>query len=240
MEELDHANNEAHNIDDLDALFDAAGTWRPGDAPKAAAAAAAPGKDAREAPAWKTQDSAAKTDGDVVIPEADILAMTGLVEPDGDDKFIAVDPGAEKSADITLVPARVYTYVPLWGWATIALGLIVFAAAVVFLPGVSIDRLAERLGDDSDAVVHQAMRALLVKADERTVRTLFDMASSDDHDIKARIRAVDTMSMIENVPEVDTSLLRLEKTESTNNQVREAAIAARKHRESASRTRGKQ
>ncbi len=242
MEQSDHKNNnnDERAIDDLDALFDAVGAWRPGDAPPRPEAkpAAASGKDARTESGRRKQesDAAAAAAGDVVISEADLLALTGRGE--SGDKFVAVDPGAPKSAEITLVPARVYSYVPLWGWVTILLGLIVFAAAVVVLPGVSIDRLAARLGDDSDAVVHQAMRALLAKADERTVRTLFDMASSEDHGIKARLRAVDTMGMIEDVPAVDTSLLRLEVAESTNHQVREAAIAARKHREAASRARG--
>jgi HEAT repeat protein len=163
--------------------------------------------------------------------------MTGADMAGG--KFIAIDPGAAKDDDITLVPARVYTYVPLWGWAAIVLGLLVFAAAVIFLPGVSIERLASRLGDDNDIVVQQAMRALVVKGDERTVRTLFDMASSDEQGIKTRLRAVDTMSLIEEMPEVDRSLLRLELASGTNELVREAAIAARRQREAA-RARGNQ
>lgn len=228
------AEDHGIDIDALDALFDAAGTWSPGAAPKDDAASKKPvAAPAAAAPARKKQDAARKGDGASVLPESDILAMTGAGAEYDDGKCIAVDPGRSKGSAPTLVPARVYAYIPLWGWLALVLGILVFAAAVIILPGISIDRLTSRLGDDSDAVAQQAMRALVVKGDERTVQKLYDMASSEEERIRARLRAVDTMSMIEDVPEVDRSLLRLQLTESTHDQVREAAGAAIRQREAA-------
>ena len=152
-----------------------------------------------------------------------------------DGKFIAFDPstipGVSSDDPFVLVPANIHSLVPWWGWATIVSGLVVFIAGVVLLPGISLNRMAARLGDKNEATAQQAMRQLVVKGDERTVRKLFDMASSSNEGLTARLRAVDTMSLIDRVPEVDKALLRLELSNNTHSQVREAAIAARKQRE---------
>ncbi len=167
----------------------------------------------------------------VVVPDE----LTGDSDENLDGKFIAIDPdaipGMANSDPFVLVPANIHAYVPWWGWVTIAAGLAVFIAGVVLLPGISLNRLASRLGDKNEATAQQAMRQLVVKGDERTVRKLFDMASSSNEGLTTRLRAVDTMSLIDRVPEVDSALLRLELSSGTHNQVREAAIAARKQRE---------
>ncbi len=155
-----------------------------------------------------------------------------------DGKFLVFDSEvADGDEPFVLVPAHIYAYVPWWGWTAIGLGLLVLAAGVVFMPVWSLDRLASRLGDANPATAQRAMRSLVMNGDERTVRKLYDMASSGNEGLTARLRAIDTMSLISGVPEVDRSLLRLELAGGTNEQIREAAIAARKQRE-ASRTRG--
>lgn len=164
---------------------------------------------------------------------------------DLDGKFIAIDPASipgmadDPDKPFVLIPAHVHQYVPLWGWVAIASTLFILVAGVVLLPGISLSRLTNRLGDANEAAVRGAMRQLVMNGDERTVRKLYDLAASPGAGLTARLRAVDTMSLIERVPEVDRALLRLELSADTNDQVREAAIAARRQRETY-RTRGGQ
>lgn len=150
-------------------------------------------------------------------------------------KFIAVDPalfeGGHGDAPFVLIPANIHSYIPGWGWAAIGIGLAMLVAGVVITPMLSLNRLASRLGDSNEANVQYAMRQLVVNGDERTVKKLYAMASSPEEGLRVRLRAVDTMSLIERVPEVDRALLRLELSDQTNAQVREAAIAARRQRE---------
>jgi hypothetical protein len=195
-------------------------------------------------------------EGDVVISDTAMYQMTTQPEPEAaadpdfdpddddlDGKYIAIDPdaipGVKSGEPFVLVPAHIHTYVPWWGWVTIGMGLLVFATAVIVMPGISLNRLVSRLGEGNEAAAQKTMRQLVVQGDERTVKKLFSVASSSQEGLKARLRAVDTMSLIERVPEVDRALLRLELSSGTHEQVREAAIAARKQRE-AYRTRTKQ
>lgn len=173
-------------------------------------------------------------------------AQRELTEFDADDmdgKYIAIDPDAipgvgDSDQPFVLIPANVHTFMPWWGWATIILGLSVMITGVVLMPGITLDRLTSRLGDRNEAVVQGAMRQLVLQGDERTVKKLYGMAASRREGLPVRLRAVDTMSLIERVPEVDRALLRLELSAETHDQVREAAIAARRQRE-AYRTRGR-
>jgi hypothetical protein len=246
--------------DDLDAFFNAAGSDNPldiaaaaanlrdapaeteappsdesaGDEPAPEAEKRKSGKRGKKAPA-----KANPADGDepFAIDSGDLADLTGQDREDLDGKFIAVDSG-DAGEPFVLIPAHVYSYVPWWGWIAIAVGLVMLAAGVIIVPMWSLDRLASRLGDSNEANAQYAMRSLVMNGDERTVRKLFDMASSNREGLTARLRAVDTMSLIDGVPEVDRALLRLELSGATNEQIREAAIAARKQREAA-RTRGR-
>lgn len=237
---------------DLDAFFDAAGSGNP--------------LDVKQAADTLLKNDHVKSEEDRLIPPDHFDILTGGTEdregapapasvpaPEegtGKDagaqglpkhlegKFIAVAPGeGDEDAPFVLIPAHIYSYVPWWGWAAIGVGLVMLAAGVVFMPVWSLNRLASRLGDGDEANAQHAMRQLIMNGDGRTVRKLFDMASSGDEGLTARLRAVDTMSLIDDNPEVDRALLRLELAGGTDAQVREAAIAARKQRE-ASRIRG--
>lgn len=251
------AEVDNENTDQLDAFFAAADAKRPEDMRLAAEniSRERPLEEAdlstEEVPPRERKKKRRRTreiplsgkEGDVVISDTAMLEMTPDVgdeygidaeDEDLDGKFIAIDPdaipGMKKDEPFILVPAHIHTYVPWWGWVTIAAGLVVFVAAVVIMPGVTLNRLVSRLGDANEATVQRTMRQLVVKGDERTVKKLFAVASSPQEGLSARLRAVDTMSLIERVPEVDRALLRLELSTGTHEQVREAAIAARKQR----------
>lgn len=158
-------------------------------------------------------------------------------------KFIAVEPSTVTTGDLdpdaafVLIPAHIHQYVPWWGWMTIALGLLVMVIGVILMPLVRLERTTAQLADPNETVARHAMQQLVRNGNEQTVKKLFGMATSDKQKISARLRAVDTMSLIERVPEVDRALLRLELSSQTNPQIREAATAARKQRE-AYKTRG--
>ncbi|MCD8351080.1 MAG: hypothetical protein LUC93_10770 [Planctomycetaceae bacterium] len=167
-----------------------------------------------------------------------------LVGPQSlDGKFIAIDPNSipgvsdDPDQPFVLIPANVHAFMPWWGWFTIAVGLLMLITGVVLLPGVTLGRLTSRLGDQNDATARAAMRQLVISGDERTVRKLYDVAASPGANLPLRLRAIDTMSLIEQVPEVDRALLRLELAADTHDQVREAAIAARRQREAYRTTR---
>jgi hypothetical protein len=216
------ANAGGNAPDDLDAFFNAAGSENPQDISRAAA------------------DLVNNRDGS---GKALSNHLDNLTEFDNNSnlegKFIAVDaPGRDGKTDapFILVPAHIHAYVPWWGWTAIGIGIAMLAAGVIFMPVWSLNRLASRLGDSNAENAELAMRSLVMNGDERTVGKLFDMAASSGESLTARLRAVDTMSLIGGVPEVDRALLRLELAGGTDEQVREAAIAARKQRE-ASRTR---
>ncbi len=162
-----------------------------------------------------------------------------LLLNDLEGKFIAIAPedGRDsKDEPFILVPANVHSVVPWWGWLTIALGLVMLVAGVILMPLVTLNRTAAKLGDRNENAARNAMRQLVLRGDERTVKKLYSIASAPDERVATRLRAIDTMTLIERVPEVDRALLRLELSDSTHDQVREAAIAARRQRE-ASRAR---
>lgn len=264
----DMAKSDAHEdpFDDLDAFFDAAGSENPLEIKQAAEnllrhqeedddmSAFVSGEDVlsrnddapapaeTQKPKKKRRNNSrtiARSDEPFMIPPEHMAELAG--EDNLEGKFIAIDPtelGEETDAPFVLIPAHVYTYVPWWGWTAIGVGLLMLVAGVVFMPVWSLDRLASRLGDGNEANAQYAMRRLVMNGDERTVKKLFSMAASSDEGLTARLRAVDTMTLIGGVPEVDRALLRLELSGGTNEQVREAAIAARKQREAA-RTRGR-
>lgn len=170
-----------------------------------------------------------------------------LQEVSADDlngKFIAIDPEAlhdetavPASEPFILIPANIHAFLPWWGWLSIGLGLVMLVAGVIIAPYINLNRLASKLGDANEANAQYAMRQLVIRGDERTVGKLYDMASSGESPMSARLRAVDTLGLI-NAPQADRALQRLELAGSTNEKVREAAIAARKQKE-ASRSRGR-
>ncbi len=162
-----------------------------------------------------------------------------LLLNDLEGKFIAIAPEDGRDAKdepFILVPANVHSVVPWWGWLTIGLGLAMLVAGVILMPLISLNRTAAKLGDRNENAARNAMRQLVLRGDERTVKKLYSIASAPDERVATRLRAIDTMTLIERVPEVDRALLRLELSDSTHDQVREAAIAARRQRE-ASRAR---
>ena len=239
---MEEPDNTDEVLDDLDAFFAAAESRDPGELVQAAENIARTGAEISPA-----AESAAKTSlrrPDAGDPDA-AAGLEALKEAGSlDGKFIAIDPdaipdldAADRQAPFVLIPAHIHSYVPWWGWTAIAITLAMMVAGVILTPIIKLDRLAARLDDPNQASVQKAMRDLVVKGDEKTVRKLYDMAASPRVGLATRLRAVDTMSLIERVPEVDRALLRLELT-AANDQVREAAIAARRQRE-AYKTRGR-
>ncbi|MCD8139532.1 MAG: hypothetical protein LUE17_07110 [Planctomycetaceae bacterium] len=208
--------------------------------PPAPAPAPPPRRSATRGPATLSASTPADRGGSFLTPkEEDAL----VVPQDLDGKFIAIDPNAipgvadDPDQPFVLIPAHVHSVMPWWGWFTIGLGLLMLITGVVLLPGVTLGRLTARLGDQNDETVRAAMRQLVISGDERTVRKLYDVAASPGATLPLRLRAIDTMSLIEQVPEVDRALLRLELSADTHEQVREAAIAARRQREAYRTTR---
>lgn len=224
-------------FDDLDAFFSAASSSNPQHleqaaqqvaerqsppAPPRQAVEAASGRPAAPPPAGKGGEAQ-----DQVFDDMDLFG-----------KFIAIEPDAgaagEGRADepFILVPAHIHTFLPWWGWLTIGLGLAVLVAGVVITPYVSLNRLTSRLGDTNEANAQYAMRQLVMRGDERTVGKLYDLASSHHEAMPVRLRAVDTLGLI-NAAAADRALQRLELAGGTHQQVREAAIAARRQRDAA-------
>ena len=260
------ANEES--FDDLDAFFNAADSQNPTDIKQAAATVVRnrgenpgetplsdagdelPGRDdafsgSADQPKNKKRKNnkrtIARSDEPFLIPPEHMAELAGDDDEDLEGKFIALDPaelGEETDKPFILIPAHVYSYVPWWGWTAIGVGLAMLIAGVIFMPVWNLNRLVSRLGDGNEANAQHAMRRLVLNGDERTVKKLFSLAASSDERLTTRLRAVDTMTLIGGVPEVDRALLRLELSGGTNEQVREAAIAARKQREAA-RTRGR-
>lgn len=235
----------AQQMDDLDAFFNAADSDNPQDIAEAAANVSSPAPAAesrRKKKKRNSKRSSKRKDTPSGLPQEELDALVGEENPPAGKnlkgKFIAVDSGGRGGAGepFILIPAHISSYIPRWGWAAIAAGLLMLIVGVILMPAWSLDRLASRLGDGNAADAQQAMRSLVLNGDARTVNKLYDMAASGGEPLTARLRAVDAMGLI-NVPEADRSLLRLELAGGTDEQVREAAIAARKQREAA-RTRG--
>lgn len=242
----DAETNNQHN--DLDAFFSAASSANPEMLQKAAQNVAGPTPTAPESPsATSAQEQAAPSNwgSDLLFDDdSDILDDDDYDSEDLHGKFIAIDPSEAPggtanagNAPFILIPANIPSFLPWWGWLTIGLGLLVLVAGVLLMPEITLSRLASRLGDPNQANVQHAMRQLVVKGDERTVRKLYDMALSRQAAKPARLRAVDTLGLIR-LPQADRALLHLELAGDTDEQIREAAIAARKQREAA-KTRGR-
>jgi hypothetical protein len=254
------ADSDADEIfDDLDAFFSAAAKADPGAMQEAAqnVAEGAPRNGSGESSAplhgratslrpkpSKPTAVAAKT---LIQASSQPAIRTSAAEAgeDLDGKFIAIDPESfghphDAGGDpFVLIPAHIHSLLPWWGWVTIVLGIVVLVTAVVLIPMVSLERLTARLGDANQRNAESAMRQLVLQGDERTVGKLYDLAASPGNGLTSRLRAVDTLSLIQ-APDADRALLRLELADGTDSQVREAAVAARRQREAAkTRTRGR-
>lgn len=151
---------------------------------------------------------------------------------DNEPKFIAIEPQNESGAPFTLVRHNIPSILPWWVWVSFATVLCSIFLAVLFIPRIELSALTARLGDNRTSS-QSAMRQLVMRGDENTVNKLFEMASSPNQDITARLRAIDALSLIAE-PAAERALLRLELADSTDSRVRQHAIAARKQREAAS------
>lgn len=237
-------------MDDLDAFFSAAASDDP-DALRQAAESVA-GIKPTPKPKGQTK-TIARTRGTTKVrpkrttavvhmsgegtPNAASIPSSGTLPEDLEGKFIAVEPeasGKAATADqpFVLIPAHVHFFLPWWAWVTIGVGLAILMLGVLLTPGITLDRLTARLGDGNQANVQSAMAQLVIKGDERTVSRLYEMAASREAEMSTRLRAVDTLGLIE-MADADRALLRLELATGTDVQVREAAIAARRQREAA-------
>lgn len=155
-------------------------------------------------------------------------------------KFVAVDPSAVgrhggSDEPFVLIPANIHAYLPWWVWVAIGASLLMLAAGIFIVPSVNLRRMTARLGGNNAANVQSAMRQLVIRGDSRTIAQLYDMAMSPSLEMTARLRAVDTLGLMDDL-DAERALLRIELASSTDATVRAAAVAARKQRE-ASRTR---
>lgn len=150
---------------------------------------------------------------------------------DGPQKFIAVEADSPSDNEpFILIPQHIARSLPWWAWVSIFLVLAGVFLAVMILPDVQLSNLTARLGT-SNANTQSAMRQLVLRGDEHTVNKLYELASSQDKEIEMRLRAVDTLSLIQE-PAAERALLRLELASNTDARVRQQAIAARRQRES--------
>ncbi|MCC8180819.1 MAG: hypothetical protein LIP23_07930 [Planctomycetes bacterium] len=152
-------------------------------------------------------------------------------------KFIAIDPetietSSRRQEPFVLTPAHVHAFLPWWVWLTIALALVVLICGIMVMPQISLDRITARLGGHSPSNVQGAMRHLVLKGDERTIDKLYSIAASNTNEVDLRLRAVDTLGLMEET-NAERALLRLELSSGTDARVRAAAINARKQRETA-------
>lgn len=171
--------------------------------------------------------------------KASAAAHVDLPYQDLDGKFIAIDPeklanGADAAGHepFILVPANIHAMLPWWGWLAIAMGLLGIVAGVVIAPYITLGQLTSKLGDRNEATAQYAMRQLVIRGDDRTVDTLYDVAVSNRRPMAARLRAVDTLSLIDTA-KADRALQRLELASGASRQVRDAAVLARRQRDAA-------
>ncbi len=220
-------------FDALDAFFSAADSDDPGAVEQAAESVVKPPAPKPATPAQPPKKKKAPSSSKPQASEAS-ESLEG--------KFIAIDPDAieqeqraPRHEPFVLIPAHIHSFLPWWVWVAIIISLALLICGIMLMPGVTLERMTARLESTDNASVQSAMRQLVLKGDERTVNKLFDIAASNEQGITMRLRAVDTLSLIE-ANEADRALLRLELGGNTESQVREAAIAARKQRK-ASQTR---
>lgn len=225
--------NQPESFDDLDAFFSAAESADLAAVEKAAETVAGAERQAFEE---------ARPKKGTTVADRNLLghgSYTPAFEPPPkgvrtlDGKFIAMEPDAEeaeKGEPFVLIPANGPALFPWWVWATIVSSLAVLVAAMVYMPGVSIERVTARLGDSDNVNAQSAMRTLVIRGDERTVDKLYEIAVSRDRDMVQRLRAVDTLGLI-HTPDAEHALLKLELSGASDSRVREAAIAARRQRE---------
>lgn len=123
--------------------------------------------------------------------------------------------------------------IPWWAWLVAALA-IYFMVVIWWPPSdiTSLSRVTAKLGDQEYARVHSAMRQLMIRGDEQTIGKLFDIAASNENQIEERLRAIDTLAIIDNA-EVDRALLRLQLSPEIHAVIRDAASSARKQRDAA-------
>lgn len=150
-------------------------------------------------------------------------------------KFVAMDSGGSEKPFV-LIPARIHAMIPWWTWVAIGTSLVMLVAGVMFIPSLRLGQLAERLGDGNPSVVHAAMRDIVLSGDERAVTKLYGLASSPRSAMPARLRAIDTLGLIQ-TRGAENALRRLELSERSEPGIREAAAAARKrHSQNPDRT----
>ena len=138
----------------------------------------------------------------------------------------------EASEDMTLVlvpAAAVARRIPLWGWGAMAGALAVLFLVIVYVPAWATNRTTRLLADENPDVVHEAMRQLAADSSNRAVRALSSLAASPSAPERARLHAVDTLSLSRN-PTADQALLDLSTAADVAGPVRQAAALARRQR----------
>ncbi|MDR1533976.1 MAG: hypothetical protein LBU64_02610 [Planctomycetota bacterium] len=148
---------------------------------------------------------------------------------EGGRKFVAVAPESGSGAPFILIPANFFEKLPRWSWAAVVSSLVLLILAMLYLPAFRLELLASRLENANPAVVHSAMRELIVSGDRRAAARLYDLAASKESTLPTRLRAIDTLGLIR-LRSADNLLLRLEMSEDSEPPIREAAGAARKLR----------
>ena len=132
--------------------------------------------------------------------------------------------------------ANIWAHVPWWAWLSVGASLFALFMVVMFIPSFRLSVLTSRLGDDHVAS-QSAMRQLMLRNDGQTVNKLFDLAASQNGGMAARLRAIDTLGLIQD-GSADRALQRLEYGNTVDAMVREHAAATRKqHGASASEVR---
>ena len=203
--------------DDLDAFFSAAAK----DDPAALQRAAANVTTRPAAPAPLSSVAAAVADpSDADAPDdADFAAFLAVEDEESDAPFKVVPVGRAPAA------------LPGWVWVSLAIFLFGVFLAIVLIPAAQVGQATASLESDDHVRAHTAMRRLVARGDDLAVDALYEMAASPDAGLGARFRAIDALSLIDR-PAADRALLRLELASDTDDRVRQAAIAARRQRES--------
>lgn len=221
--------------DDLDAFFRAAENDDHAALTQAAdqvASGGAAGRYGESSPHGIEQDNVVNLDGDA-FREGPPRGFNRNYRHSrsGEAKFTAMEPQNADAggAPFVLVPYSIPSMLPWWVWASVVIMLCGIFLAVMFIPRIELSSLTAHLGG-SQASAQSAMRQLVMRGDENTVNGLYEFAASQSQDINARLRAIDTLSLIAE-PEAERALLRLELAEGTDPLVRRHAIAARKQRE---------
>lgn len=138
----------------------------------------------------------------------------------GPRQFVAVDEGIP--SDFVLIPAGIQTFIPWWGWVTLAVIVVGMFIGIAVFPSFEAKRLVSKLSSTDQQALTRVMRDLINSPTGEVEDHLYKLAASPSQERAARFNAVETLSLKPGT-QAEEALYKLKNSPGIDSSIRKAA-----------------